>query len=131
MPINKTYPLADLMKAVDDYIKKTNRKVMFEYLLIDGVNDSEDDALKLAKLMKNSLYHVNLIKYHNVGPARNASNLACEAGRSNFKPSPQTKRTQFFDALKKLGVSVTFRVSFGEDILAACGQLAGSINNLQ
>src|SRR3989344_656804 len=131
MPINKTYPLTDLVKAVDHYIEKTNRKVMFEYLLIDGVNDSEDDALKLAKLMKNSLYHVNLIKYHNVGSARNASNLACEAGRSNFKPSPQTKRTQFFDALKKLGVSVTFRVSFGEDILAACGQLAGSINNLQ
>ncbi|RJQ31324.1 23S rRNA (adenine(2503)-C(2))-methyltransferase RlmN [Candidatus Parcubacteria bacterium] len=127
MPINKTYPLADLMKAVDEYIKKTNRKVMFEYLLIDGVNDSKEDALKLAKLMKNSLYHVNLIKYHDTGLARNASNLACEAGRADFKPSPQTKRTQFFDMLKKLGVSVTFRVSFGEDISAACGQLAGKV----
>jgi len=117
MPINKTYPLADLMKAVDDYIKKTNRKVMFEYLLIDGINDRPEDAVNLAKLMKNSLYHVNLIKYHDTG--------------GNFKPSPQAKRTQFFDTLKKLGVSVTFRISFGEDILAACGQLAGKINNLQ
>jgi len=116
MPINKTYPLADLMKAVDNYIKKTNRKVMFEYLLIDGINDSEEDARKLAKLMKNSLYHINLIKYHNTG--------------NELKPSPQAKRTQFFDALKKLGVSVTFRVSFGEDILAACGQLAGKIKVL-
>ena len=103
MPINDTYPLAVLMKAIDDYVKKTNRKVMFEYLLIDGVNDIPEDADNLAKLMKNSLYHVNLIKYHNTG--------------GNFKPSPQVKRTEFFDTLKKLGVSVTFRVSFGEDIL--------------
>lgn len=114
MPINNTYPLADLMKAVDDYVKKTNRKVMFEYLLIDGVNDKPEDALNLAKLMKNKLYHVNLIKYHDT--------------KSGFKPSPKLKRDKFFDALKKLGVSVTFRVSFGEDILAACGQLAGKIN---
>jgi len=130
MPINKKYPLAELMKTVGDYIKKTNRKVMFEYLLIDGVNDRAEDAKNLAKLMKNSLYHVNLIKYHDTGLARNASNLACEAGRADFKPSPQAKRTQFFDALKKLGVSATFRVSFGEDILAACGQLAGKIKVL-
>ena len=116
MPINTTYPLADLMKAVDDYIKKTNRKVMFEYLLIDGINDSEDDARKLAKLMKSSLYHINLIKYHDTG--------------GNLKPSSQAKRTQFFDTLKKLGVSATFRVSFGEDILAACGQLAGTVSML-
>ena len=113
MPINKTYPLAELMKAVGDYIKKTNRKVMFEYLLIDGVNDQSEDAANLAKLMKNSLYHINLIKYHDTG--------------SGLKPSPQAKRTQFFDALKKIGVSATFRVSFGEDILAACGQLARKI----
>lgn len=117
MPINDTYPLAFLMKAVDDYIKKTNRKVMFEYLLIDGINDRPEDAVNLAKLIKNSLYHVNLIKYHDTG--------------GDLKPSSQAKRTQFFDILKKLGVSVTFRVSFGEDILAACGQLAGKINNLQ
>lgn len=113
MPINDTYPLVVLMKAVDDYVKKTNRKVMFEYLLIDGINDQLEDATNLAKLMKNSLYHVNLIKYHDTG--------------GDFKPSSQVKRTQFFDILKKLGVSVTFRVSFGEDILAACGQLAGKV----
>lgn len=115
MPINKTYPLEKLMRATEEYVKKTNRKVMFEYLLIDGVNDSKRDALKLAKLMNNNLYHVNLIKYHDTG--------------GSFKPSPQEKRTQFFDTLKKQGVSVTFRVSFGEDILAACGQLAGKQKN--
>ena len=116
MPINDTYPLTVLMKAVDYYIKKTNRKVMFEYLLIDGVNDRPEDAVRLAKLMKGSLYHVNLIKYHDTG--------------GDFNPSPQAERTHFFDALKKLGVSVTFRVSFGEDILAACGQLAGKMGGV-
>ena len=113
MPVNKVYPLSDLMKAVGEYIEKTNRKVMFEYLLLDGFNDGLEDAEKLANLMKNNLYHINLIKYHDTG--------------SGFKPSPLKKRKIFFDFLKKKGVSVTFRVSFGEDILAACGQLAGKI----
>jgi len=111
MPINKTYPIAALMTAIDNYIKKTNRKVMFEYLLIDGVNDSREDARELAKLMKGQLYHVNLIKYHDTG--------------GTYKPSPKAKRDTFFDALKKQGISATQRVSFGEDILAACGQLTG------
>ena len=84
---------------------------MFEYLLIDGMNDRPEDANNLAKFMKSSLYHVNLIKYHDTG--------------GDFNPSSKLRRDKFFDTLKKLGVSVTFRVSFGEDILAACGQLAG------
>lgn len=109
MPVNKDYPLAALMRSVDDYIKKTNRKVMFEYLLIEKVNDSPEDARKLADLMKNNLYHVNLIKYHKTG--------------GQYRPSNDSRRLKFFDLLKKRGVSVTFRVSFGEDIFAACGQL--------
>lgn len=111
MPINKLYPLESVMEAVDYYIAKTNRKVMFEYLMIEDINDTDKDAEKLAKLMKNSLYHLNLIKYHDTG--------------SEFKPSSIKKQNIFFDKLKKLGVSVTFRASLGEDILAACGQLAG------
>ena len=59
---------------------------MFEYLLIDGVNDRTEDAFNLAKLMKNKLYHVNLIKYHDTG--------------GDFNPSPQSEETHFFDALK-------------------------------
>ncbi len=109
MPINKAYNLKKLFEAVEYYIKKTNRKVMFEYLLIEGVNDSIEYAKELAKLMKNKLYHVNLIKYHDTGV---------------YKSSKRKQREMFFDALKKEGVSVTFRVSFGEEISAACGQLA-------
>jgi 23S rRNA (adenine2503-C2)-methyltransferase len=114
MPVNKVHPLPDLMKAVGEYIKKTKRKVMFEYLLIEGFNDGVEDADNLSRLMKSGLYHINLIKYHNTG--------------SEFKPSSSKKRKEFFDLLKKRGVSATSRVSFGEDILAACGQLAGKNN---
>ena len=108
MPVNKIYPIEELLKAVDYYIDKTNRKVMFEYLLIEGVNDTLWHAQMLAKLMKKRLYHVNLIKYHDTG---------------EYKASSQYSRKAFFDFLKKSGINVTFRVSFGEDVSAACGQL--------
>lgn len=120
MPVNKAYNIKKLLDAVDYYIKKTNRKVMFEYILIDGVNDSEKEALELARLMNKKLYHINLIKYHSTGLPRQS--LQAEAGV--FKASSQEKMRRFFDILKKNGVSVTFRISFGEDISAACGQLA-------
>lgn len=111
MPINVAFPIKKLLQAVDLYIEKTNRKVMFEYLLIDGINDSDACAEDLASLMKKKLYHVNLIKYHATSAALRASS--------------QSRQTKFFDILKKAGVSVTFRRSFGEDIQAACGQLGG------
>ncbi len=110
MPVNKAYSIKKLLDAVDYYIKKTNRKVMFEYILIDGVNDSEENAYELAGLMNKKLYHVNLIKYHDTGVYKSAS---------------KEKRHKFFDILKREGVSTTFRISFGEGISAACGQLAG------
>ena len=113
MPVNKAYSIKKLLEAVDYYIKKTNRKVMFEYILIKGVNDSEENAEELAGLMKKPLYHVNLIKYHDTGV---------------YKQSPKEAGMRFFDTLKKAGVSVTFRVSFGEDIDAACGQLSTKEN---
>ncbi len=109
MPVNKAYNLKKLFLAIDYYIKKTNRKVMFEYVLIDGVNDSDKNAKELAKIMKKKLYHINLIKYHDTGV---------------FKSSSKKQQQRFFDILKKEGASVTFRISFGEDISAACGQLA-------
>lgn len=113
MPINNAFPIKKLLQAVDFYIEKTNRKVMFEYLLIDGINDSDSCAEDLARLMKKKLYHVNLIKYHSTSAALRASS--------------QARQARFFDILKKAGVSATFRRSFGEDIKAACGQLAGKL----
>lgn len=112
MPINKIYPLKKVLTAVDDYIEKTNRKVMFEYLLIDKVNDSPKEAKELAKIMKKPLYLVNLISFNPVGHAK-------------FKSPTSKKIKRFKNILEKAGINVTQRYSFGQDIDAACGQLGG------
>ncbi len=112
MPINKAYSIEKVLKAVDDYIEKTRRRVMFEYLMIDGVNDSPAKALELAKLLKKPLYFVNLISFNPIG-------------HSEFKPSSGWKIKQFKETLEKAGINVTQRHRFGKEIKAACGQLAG------
>ncbi len=109
MPVNKAFPLAKLMDAVRTYMEKTNRKVMFEYLLLKGINDREEDALALADLLPDyRLVHVNVIKYH---PTQ------------GFAGTERPERIAFVDKLHELGVPATHRVTFGEDIEAACGQL--------
>jgi len=118
MPVNLAYPLKKLMPAIADYVEKTRRKVMFEYILLGEVNNSDECARELAGLMKgNKLYHINLIKYHQT--------FAKGESMPTFRASSQEQMRRFFDILKKSGVSCTFRVSFGEDISGACGQLAG------
>ncbi|MDP1538807.1 MAG: 23S rRNA (adenine(2503)-C(2))-methyltransferase RlmN [bacterium] len=112
MPINKKYPIEKILAAVDDYIKKTKRRVMFEYLMIDGVNDSPIQAKELAGLLKKRLYFVNLISFNPIG-------------HSEFKPSSGWKIKQFKETLEKAGITVTQRYRFGKEIKAACGQLAG------
>lgn len=109
MPIGEKYPLASVFSAVEDYIKKTNRRVMFEYLMIKGVNDSENCACQLVYLMRKPLYFVNLITYNATG---------------KFIPSSSETVSIFKKILLKAGVSVTERFRFGRDIKAACGQLA-------
>jgi len=110
MPVNKTNPLPELLEAVEKYVNKKGRQVMFEYLLIDGVNDSEKQAGELANLMQHSLYVVNLIRYNPTG---------------GYNPSTSTAIRKFKNILLRAGVKVTERHSFGQDIHAACGQLAG------
>lgn len=113
MPINKKFPLADLLKAVDKYITKTGRRVMFEYLMIKGINDSPVQAKELAELMNQPLYMVNLIAY-------NPTDV--------FKSSDKKTIEAFRTILEQEGVVVTQRYSFGQDIKAACGQLANKKN---
>jgi len=114
MPINKKYPLKKIFQAVDDYIKRTNRKVMFEYVMLNGVNDSDEQAKRLSRLLKRSLYMVNLIAYNPNG---------------RFEPSPPDRIKKFKAILEAAGIFVTQRYRFGSDIEAACGQLAGKIAN--
>ncbi|AKU79425.1 23S rRNA (adenine(2503)-C(2))-methyltransferase RlmN [Spiroplasma turonicum] len=108
MPINKAYPVEKLMDAIKYYIQKTNRRITFEYILIEDVNDSEDNARELAKLVKGINGYVNLIPYN-------------EVEENPFKRS--TKIGQFFSVLRKLNVNAILRKEYGIDINAACGQL--------
>ena len=110
MPIDKKYPLEKVLKSVDKYIEKTNRKVMFEYVMLKGINDSEEQAKRLSKLLNKPLYMVNLIAY-------NPNGL--------FESSPAERIKKFKAILEKEGIFATQRYRFGTDIEAACGQLAG------
>lgn len=113
IPINEKYSLEKIMTAVADYIQRTNRKVMFEYLMIKDLNDMEKCAKQLADLVKDfkkPLIMINLIKYNLTG---------------DFKPSETEGIKKFKDILIKEGIFTTERYRFGEDIMAACGQLAG------
>jgi len=109
MPANKNYPIEKILKAVDEYIKKTNRQVMFEYLMLKGVNDSEEHAKALSKLLKKPLYMVNLIAYNPTGI---------------YDPSPASQIKKIKEILEHEGITVTQRHEFGQDIGGACGQLA-------
>ncbi|WP_408954397.1 23S rRNA (adenine(2503)-C(2))-methyltransferase RlmN [Natroniella sp. ANB-PHB2] len=110
MPINQRYPLEDLLGACDYYINQTGRRVSFEYALVEGVNDSQNLARKLASLLSNMLAHVNLIPINPV---------------QEFEYNkPHKKSIQLFkEQLEMKNIPVTVRVERGADIDAACGQL--------
>ena len=110
MPINKAYPLKELMPVLHDYIKKTNRRLTFEYIMLLGVNDTEDCALELVKLVKGMNCYINLIPYN-------------ETSHIEFKKSTQDRIMKFYDILKKNNIGVTIRKEFGSKLKAACGQL--------
>lgn len=110
MPINKAYNLASLFEAIDYYESKSNRRITFEYLLIQGVNSNEKDADDLKKLLKGRNAYLNLIPYN-------------EVKENEYKSTSPKETLTFYDYLKKRGVSVTLRQKRGDDIDAACGQL--------
>ena len=113
MPIAQDNSLEELIKAMDEYLKKTKRQVMIEYILIDGVNDSVEQAKELADLLKGRLVMVNLI--------------ACNPVKQ-FKPSPAPVIAKFKNMLLRERIVVTERYRYGREIDAACGQLAGDKN---
>jgi len=110
MPINKAYPLEVLIPTLKEYIKKTNRRLTFEYILLSGINDTEECALELVKLIKGMNAYVNLIPYN-------------ETSHIEFKRSSEENIMKFYDILKKNNISVTIRREFGGTVDAACGQL--------
>jgi 23S rRNA (adenine2503-C2)-methyltransferase len=110
MPINRRYPIANLIAACRRYCDSTGRRVFIEYLLLDGVNDGPQDARRLAGLVRDGRFHVNLIEYNpTAGPYRGSS----------FE-----RREAFVRNLAAAGIEASVRRSRGADVSAACGQLA-------
>lgn len=110
MPIAKRYSIAEVIEALKYYHTVTNRRIIIEYTLIDGVNNSMSNAKELSVILKNLPCHVNLIKLNEVD------------GR-NLKSPTMDSCKRFLDNLNRFGVSATMRRSLGDDIEGACGQL--------
>lgn len=110
MPVNKKFPVEVLIKACRGYIKKTGRRISFEYALISGVNDGDEQARELAALLKGMLCHINLIPVNRVE-------------EREYKKSPQDRVRRFQKRLEELGMNATVRRELGSDISASCGQL--------
>lgn len=110
MPVNRRYPIKELLAACDYYTAKTHRRVSYEYALLKGVNDGRQQAEELAQLLAHRLAHVNLIPV----------NFVAETG---FLPSPAEIIDEFAAILNRRGVETTVREKRGTDIDGACGQL--------
>lgn len=110
MPINRRYPITQLMDAARFYIQQTGKKVMLEYTMLQDINDTPQQAQMLSDLIGSDAFHVNLIPYNQT------QNLG-------FTKSSQQQILTFYDILKKNHITVTMRREFGSSVNAACGQL--------
>ena len=110
MKVNHAYKIEKIMEALDYYISKTNRRVTIEYIMLEGINDSDECAYELSNLVKGKLMYVNLIPYN-------------ETTNFNLKRSNDFKIKSFYDILKMNNVNVTIRKEMGGNLSAACGQL--------
>lgn len=118
MPINKKYPLKDNIEAVKYYAKKTGSRITYEYLTLKGINDRKEDVNALAKLCNQTPSKVNLIPFNSLAHM-SPSGLSAE-----LIPMTRDEINSFASALRKKNVSVFIRKTQGNDIAAACGQLA-------
>lgn len=116
MPINKAYPLEELIDALKEYSDNNNRRLTFEYLLLKGINDRKEDVLNIKRLFKGLNAYINLIPYN-------------EVKENEYKSSDELNTLRFYDLLKKENVAVTLRQRKGDDIDAACGQLRAKYEN--
>ncbi len=115
MPVNKAYPIEPLLDACRRYYEKTGRRIHFEYAMIDGLNDGEEDAKELLRRLKGLGAHVNMIPLNHVE-------------ESPLKPSSRAAVAKFQKILEDGGVTATVRRTLGSDIDASCGQLRRKYN---
>lgn len=111
IPVNKRYPIAALLDACRLYTEQSGRRITFEWALIANENDFEETALKLSRLLKGMLCHVNLIPLNPIG-------------NQTFRPSDRERVNAFRAVLEQNGIPATVRLRRGIDIMAGCGQLA-------
>ena len=110
VPANRRYPVVDVIRACKGYVEKTHRRVTFEVALIDGVNDSDDQARRIADALRGVLCHVNIISFNPITD-------------STWHASPSHRVQSFAHIIESAGFPVTIRQSRGADIQAGCGQL--------
>ncbi len=114
MKINKKWNISELLKACKYYTELTDKSILFEYIMINKLNDSNEDANRLAKLLEGIKCRVDLI------PAN-------DSGQEQFKPSTQNQINSFVSILRENGIDVSVRGTVGGDIKAACGQLRAEV----
>jgi len=110
MPINRKYPLSELLGACREFPLRPREYITFEYVLLDGINDSDDDARRVAALVKGIKCKVNLIPFNS-------------GAELPYRPSPMPRVLAFQGILRQQGVPAYIRISRGQDVMAACGQL--------
>lgn len=118
MPINIKYPLKECLAAVKHYSKVTDTRITFEYVMLKGINDSEADIRELAKIAKEIPSKINIIPFNSL-QHMNPTGFAAE-----LEPTPREGILKFADKLRDKNISVFLRETQGDDIAAACGQLA-------
>ncbi len=117
MPVNRKYPLKELVAAVSEYTVSTRRRATFEYILLDGINDNDECAEELASLLKGLDAYVNLIPFNPVK-------------EFPFHGTGKAKALHFYDILMQNNIRATLRKERGSDIAAACGQLRASCTSM-
>lgn len=118
MPLNARYPLKDILEAAEYYYRRTRKRITYEYILFDGLNDTDADAARLTALTRRVPCKVNIIPFHPIDSAFPAGAPA------DLRPSPRETIDHFARQLRARRVTVMLRSSSGRDIDAACGQLA-------
>jgi 23S rRNA (adenine2503-C2)-methyltransferase len=118
MPITKKFSVDELIEALEYYHRKTRHRPTFEYIPFDGFNDTESDIKRFVRLSKRISCKVNIIPFHSIG-------FTAPSGfGATLKPTPRVRLEEFAQALREANITVMVRSSAGEDIEAACGQLA-------
>ena len=124
MPINKKYSLKENIEALKSYAMKTKTRITFEYVMLDGINDRDEDIKALARLMSTIPSKLNIIPFNSL-EHMNPSGLA-----GLLRSAPMERIQGFADKLREKNITVMLRNTQGDDIAAACGQLATKLQSL-